>query len=566
MCLNKEKEGFCMEPMYRLEINGEQKEYSRSTTYGDIAKHYIDDYEDTIVLALFNNQLRELFKRIEGNGTLSFITVAQEPGKKTYRRSVTLLMQKAAHEVMKECKGTIRVLHTIDQGYYCELSGDCTQVVDDKFVTDLKEKMFELVELDLPIYKIPMHVYDAKKMFNENNMYDKERLLRYRRVSKVNVYDLDGYKDYYYGYMVKSTGLLKYFDLMPYEKGFMLLFPSKLNTKQVAPFKPLPKLFKELDDAKDWGDQLGIATVGGLNDEIAAGRMNNIMLVQEAFQEKKISDIAARIKADKSKKFVMIAGPSSSGKTTFANRLSIQLYAQGMQPHMISLDDFFLDREKMIPGEDGKLDYECLEALDVEGFNQCMTDMLSGKKVAMPTFNFRKGCREYRGNYLELKEDDILVIEGIHGLNEKLSYTLPEESKYKIYISALTQLNIDEHNSLPTTDGRLIRRIVRDARTRGTSAQNTLARWESVRAGEEKHIFPFQEEADIMFNSALIYELSILKIYAEPLLFGIPADCPEYIEAKRLLKLLEYVLPYPSDAIEKNSILREFVGGSCFNV
>lgn len=311
---------------------------------------------------------------------------------------------------------------------------------------------------------------------------------------------------------------------------------------------------------------LDVGTIGALNDAVASGRGEQIILLQEALMEERIGSLAAQIAAKKGIKFVMIAGPSSSGKTTFSNRLSIQLLAKGRKPHPISLDDYYDDRERCPRDADGNLDFECLEALDVRQFNEDMTRLLAGEKVDMPSFNFKTGKREYRGRTLQLKENDILVIEGIHGLNDKLSYTLPAESKFKIYISALTQLNIDEHNPLSTTDCRLLRRIVRDARTRGTTAQETIAMWKSVRRGEEKNIFPFQDSADVMFNSALLYEVAVLKVYAEPLLFQIPRDSAEYLEAKRLLKFLDYFLPLPTEGIAQSSLVREFVGGSCFNV
>ena len=307
-------------------------------------------------------------------------------------------------------------------------------------------------------------------------------------------------------------------------------------------------------------------TVGDLNDRIVDGSVHELILVQEALMEQKMGEIASKIAADRKKKFVMIAGPSSSGKTTFSHRLSIQLRTLGLKPHPIAVDNYFVDREKTPRDEFGEYNYECLEAIDVEQFNKDMNDLLAGKTVKMPTFNFKKGKREYKGNTLTLGEDDILVIEGIHGLNDRLSYSLSPEYKFKIYISALTQLNIDEHNRIPSTDGRLLRRIVRDARTRGTSAQETIAMWPSVRRGEEENIFPYQESADVVFNSALIYELAVLKPYAEPLLFGIPKSAPEYVEAKRLLKFFDYFLTIVSEDIPKNSLLREFIGGSCFQV
>ena len=307
-------------------------------------------------------------------------------------------------------------------------------------------------------------------------------------------------------------------------------------------------------------------TVGALNEQIVSKGASQLLLVAEALQESKISQIARTIAENKDKKFIMIAGPSSSGKTTFSHRLSIQLAAHGLRPHPIAVDNYFVNREDTPLDSEGNYNFECLEAIDVKQFNEDMTRLLQGEEVELPYFNFKTGQREYRGNFMKLGKEDVLVIEGIHCLNDKLSSSLPTESKFKIYISALTQLSIDEHNRIPTTDGRLIRRIVRDARTRGTSAKQTIAMWNSVRRGEEENIFPYQESADVMFNSALIYELAVLKLYAEPLLFSIGKDEPEYNEAKRLLKFLDYFLGVPSESIPSNSILREFVGGGCFDV
>ena len=334
----------------------------------------------------------------------------------------------------------------------------------------------------------------------------------------------------------------------------------------MEPLKTSNKLYHTLKQSREWSRMLGVGTIGALNDAIASGKGGQIVLLQEALMEERIGALAAQIAERGNVKFVMIAGPSSSGKTTFSNRLSIQLLAKGLKPHPVGLDDYYLDRRLCPRDEDGNLDFESLDALDVEQFNEDMTRLLNGEAVDMPSFNFKTGQREYRGNVLQLGEDDILVIEGIHGLNDKLSHTLPAASKFKVYISALTQLNIDEHNPLPTTDCRLLRRIVRDARTRGTTAQETIAMWSSVRRGEEKNIFPYQDSADVMFNSALLYEPAVLKVYAEPLLFQIPRESDEYFEAKRLLKLLDYFLPLPTEGIMQSSLVREFVGGSCFNV
>ena len=346
----------------------------------------------------------------------------------------------------------------------------------------------------------------------------------------------------------------------------MLLLPQMSSPRTLPQFVPQEKLFSVLEESSLWGKQMDLENVGALNDRIASGQMQRLILVQEALQEKKISEIAQQIGEKKNVKFIMIAGPSSSGKTTFAHRLSVQLEAMGLKPHPISVDNYFVNRYDSPRDEQGNYNFEALECLDVELFNQNMTDLLQGKQVELPVYNFKTGLREYRGDFLKLGPADILVIEGIHCLNDRLSYALPRKSKFKIYISALTQLNVDEHNRIPTTDGRLLRRLVRDARTRGTKARETIRMWPSVRRGEEENIFPFQEEADVMFNSALVYELSVLKQYAEPLLFGIPKDCEEYQEAKRLLKFLDYFLGVSSEDVPKNSILREFIGGSCLNV
>ena len=560
---------------------------SESDTLEAVADRFKDYYEDDIINGIVNGRLRELNKKIKSDCELSFVTTADRDGRRTYRRSVVLLLQRAIYDVYGSMT-QLHVMHSLGEGYYCQLEKavECADSQQEKYNedTDLQgsrensEKsvtehdidrivcsMYSFVEKDLPITKHSAKTQYAEQLFKEKGQHDKERLLHYRRSSRVNLYELDGVVDYFYGFMAPSTGMLKYFDIVPYESGFVLLFPGA-NSRSVEPLVTSNKLFHTLDDSREWSKMLGIGTIGSLNDAIAAGRGQEIMLLQEALMEQKIGNLAAQIASDDKKKFVMIAGPSSSGKTSFANRLSIQLIAKGRKPHPLSLDDYYVDREFCPKNPDGSFDFECLESIDIKLFNEDMNRLLKGEAVDMPSFNFKTGKREYRGRKLTLGADDILVIEGIHGLNDRLSQLIPPEHKFKIYISALTQLNIDEHNPLSTTDERLIRRIVRDARTRGTNAMETIAMWPSVRKGERENIFPFQEQADVMFNSALVYELAVLKVYAEPLLFGIERDCPEYLEAKRLLKLLDYFLPMPADGIPNNSLLREFVGGSCFNV
>lgn len=552
------------ETTYRVKINGEEKQYRKGTLYREIAEEYQPQFQDDIVLVLFNNRLRELGRKLKKDGELSFVTTREKAGRKAYRRSVTLLMQKAVHNLAWEDKKqvAVRVEHSISQGYYCELTGETP---NETYLMRLKEEMMHLAERKIPIQKESISTDEAVALFRELGMHDKERLFSYRRSSKVNIYSIDHYMDYFYGYMVPDTGYLKYFELKQYEDGFVLLFPDK-DTRAAAEFAPSHKLFHVLKESAEWSAKMDISTVGALNDAVAQGRIRDVILVAEALMERKIGTLAEQIAAQPDKKFVMIAGPSSSGKTTFSHRLSIQMMAQGLKPHPIALDDYYVNRVDTPKDENGNYNFECLEALDIELFNHDMSALLNGERIELPTYNFRTGEREYKGIFKQLGKNDILVLEGIHGLNGKLSYSLPESSKLKIYISALTQLNIDEHNNLPTADGRMIRRMVRDARTRNISAKQTIAMWDSVRRGEEQYIFPFQDEADIMFNSALIYELAVLKQYAEPLLFEIDKGCPEYMEAKRLLKFLDYFIPVPSEDIGKNSILREFIGGSCFNV
>lgn len=541
------------------------KMYPEGTTYMDLAKEYQKEYENDIVLVSVNGKLQELFKRIKKDCTVEFVTTADTAGQNAYRRSLTLLLLKAVYKVAgPQAVYRLRVEHSLSNGYYCTMHGDIR--IDEEFLKKVKEQMLYMVAEKIPFEKRSIHTDEAIALFHEHQMYDKEQLFRYRRASRVNIYSLRGFEDYYYGYMVSHTGYLKYFDLYPYDEGFAIQFPLQASPKEVPPFKPQHKVFQVLKEATQWGDMLGISTVGDLNDCIAHGGMEQLMLTQEALQEQKIADIAKQIKEREGCKFVMIAGPSSSGKTTFSHRLSIQLKAQGLKPHPIAVDNYFVEREQTPKDENGDYNFECLGALDVELFNKQMLQLLAGETVELPYFNFKSGKKEYNGNYLQLGPDDILVIEGIHCLNDAMSHSLPKESKFKIYISALTQLNIDEHNRIPTTDGRLLRRMVRDARTRGASAARTIQMWPSVRRGEEENIFPFQEEADAMFNSALIYELAVLKQYAEPILFGIDRNAPEYTEAKRLLKFLDYFVGVDSAKIPNNSILREFIAGGCFQI
>lgn len=549
----------------KVRVGETVREYPTGTSFLEIAKEFQKGYPHDIVLVSVNRKLQELSKALKTDSELEFLTTADAAGQQTYRRSMTLLLMKAVCKVAGHDKVTrAQVQHSLSNGYYCTLEGDLT--LNEAFLQAVKEKMLEYVDRDLPIEKRNVHTDDAIRIFHEHRMYDKEKLCRYRRASRINLYNIGDFEDYYYGYMVPSTGYLKYFELYLYDEGFVIQFPRMQDPETVPPFEPQHKVFQVLKEASRWADMLGISTVGDLNDCISRGGMQQLIMTQEALQERKLAEIAQQIAGERSKKFIMIAGPSSSGKTTFSHRLSIQLRAAGLNPHPIAVDNYFVERELTPRDADGNYDFECLEAIDIDLFNRQMYALLEGETVELPRFNFKLGKKEYHGDFLKLREDDILVIEGIHCLNDQLSACLPTESKFKIYISALTQLNIDEHNRIPTTDGRLIRRMVRDARTRGASAARTIQMWPSVRRGEEHNIFPYQEQADAMFNSALIYELAVLKQYAEPILFGINREAPEYMEAKRLLKFLDYFLGVDSAMIPANSLLREFIGSGCFQV
>ena len=542
-----------MDHAVKLTINGETREFPMGITYKEVVKEYEKTSPAPVILVIAGGKICELHKKAERDGEVRLVTTKDSIGNKTYKRTACLVLLKAIYDLAGKEKVDKVVLHySVGSGFYFTMAGE--QKLDQAFLDQVKKRMTELVEQKILVKKRSVGTDEAIALFHHHRMYDKEKLFRYRRVSRVNIYSIENFEDYFYGAMAYDTGYVPYFDLKLYDEGFVLILPEAKTPDVLPEFQPQEKIFQVQKDSEEWGRKLEISTVGELNDQIVSQGIQKILLMQEAIQESGIARIAEQIVEAGNKKFVMIAGPSSSGKTTFSHRLSIQLAAHGMKPHPIAVDNYFVNREHTPLDEFGEKDYECLEAIDVEQFNKDMLALLNGERVELPVFNFKTGQREYKGDFLQLGKEDILVIEGIHGLNDKLSY-----------ISALTQLNIDEHNRIPTTDGRLIRRIVRDARTRGTSAKDTIARWPSVRRGEEKNIFPYQEEADVMFNSALIYELACLKVYAEPLLFGISKEEPEYLEANRLLKFFDYFVAVPSEEVPNNSLLREFIGGSCFN-
>ena len=551
------------EKLLNVIVDGVECTYPLGTPYKKIAVDFQGKHSYEILLVNRDGKLCELHKTLDRDCSLKMVTAEEKPGMQTYERSVAFLMLKAFHDVAgTENVERLSVEYSISHALFIRAKGDFT--LDAALLERVEARMREMAAQALPIRKRSISTDDAVEMFQRTRMLDKARLLSYRINSHVNIYTLDGFTDYFYGYMVPDTSYLKCFGLELFEDGFILRLPDQKAPDRLGDFRPSMKVFRELHDATLRSEGLCISNVGEMNDVISEGKATQMILAQEAMMEKKIGDIAEEIARRKGIRFVMIAGPSSSGKTTFSHRLSTQLVACGMRPHAIATDNYFKNRSETPRDQNGQYDFECLGAMDIEQFNTDMVRLLNGETVEIPQFNFKKGVREYNGDYLTLGEQDVLVIEGIHCLNDQFSHSLPKESKYKIYISCLTTLNIDDHNRIPTTDARLLRRIERDARTRGYSAQATIRMWPSVRKGEENNIFPYQDSADMIFNSALLYETALLKPYVEPLLFGVPKDCEEYIEAKRLLKFLNYFLPLPADDMPKTSLMREFVGGGCY--
>ncbi len=547
----------------RLMYQGNPWDVEEGTTFLSMAKEVQASYDAPIILAKVGQKLVELNKPVTREGVLTFLTTKDPDGHKTYQRGATMMFLRAMGHVLKEKLLSLKLEYSIGDGLYfiADVEGGLT----DEMVAEAEKTMRGYVEEDLKFEKSKISTDEARDLFHAYGMKDKEQLFRFRRSSTANVYRLGNYVDYYYGYMPPSTGMVRRFKLKRYEGGVLMVLPKRSEPEKDGSEYVAKKLFFTMEQTNVWGAGIGVPTVGALNEAICRGEGRDIILASEAYQEHKIGEIARQIR-EEGRRIVMIAGPSSSGKTSFSHRLSVQLGNVGLKSYPVAIDNYFVEREKCPRDENGDYDFECLEALDVELFNDQMTSLLRGEKVSMPTFNFVTGKPEFKGNHLAIKNDAVLVLEGIHGLNEALTYQIAPEDKYKIYISAVTALNVDEHNRIPTTDNREIRRMVRDARTRGTSARETIARWNSVRRGEERHIFPFQEQADVMFNSASLYELAVLKTFAEPLLFSIPMDAPEYPEAKRLLKFLDYFLGLSCEDVPRNSLVREFIGGSIFPV
>ncbi len=517
------------------------------------------DVEIPIVAALVRDRLRELSYPVHEDCTITPIDASTGDGMRIYHRSLTFVLVTAMREIYPEARVLVDYSVTLG-GFYCTVAG--LDNLDAEKLARVEQRMHEIVEVDEPILRQTMSLEEAIAHFSEQGYEDKVRLLRHASREDVTVYSLRGVKDYFYGYMLPSTGKLRCFALELCLPGFILRLPRRSDPNRLTPSRDYPKLTRVFNEYGRWLWLMGIGDVGMLNEAVENGAIHQVALVSEALHEKNISDIADDIvKKAQRINLVLIAGPSSSGKTTFARRLAIQLMVNGLKPFAIGLDDYFVDRDKTPVDENGEVDFEALEAINLDLFNQQLFDLKAGKSVRLAHFDFKAGKSGF-GEKVSLTDDAVMIVEGIHGMNPCLVNSLPEESVYRVYVSALTQLNIDHHNRVPTTDTRLLRRIVRDAQYRGYSAEETIRRWESVRRGEEKNIFPYQENADVMFNSALAYELAVLKPYAEPLLLAVPAGTLEYIEARRLLSFLRWVKPWTAELVPSNSILREFIGGS----
>lgn len=537
-------------------------EIPKGSTFGVLAKKHELETGRPVFAVKYNNNIKELFKIPTEDGIIEFLDLSTSDGVKIYQRGLLFLLEIALKELNKN--ENLYVQASIGNGLYCEFE---TKNPSEDYINKIKEKMKDLIKQDLPFKKENIEKFKAIKMFKDVGKNDKALLFKFRKKSTVNVYSINGYFNYFYGYMPESTGVLEKFDLIKQDNGVVLLQPNQESPDKVPEYKHLEKLSSTFKEYTQWLKIMEIKTVGELNELISKGKESAVELIRvaDALHEKKYAMIADEIIKNDKIKLILIAGPSSSGKTTSAKRIALQLKVNGLKTVPISLDDYFVERDKTPRDENGNYDFESINALDLELFNQNMMDLFEGKEVTLPKFNFVTGKREWHKKALKLEKDQILIVEGIHGLNEKLTNKIPREWKFKIYVSALTQMNLDDVNRIPTTDTRLIRRIVRDFNFRGHSALDTLKMWPSVRKGEEKNIFPYQEEADIMFNSHLAYELAVLKIFAEPLLLQVDNTVPEYSEAKRLLRFLDYFLPITElEEIPKKSVIREFIGRSTF--
>ncbi|MCK4662093.1 MAG: nucleoside kinase [Bacteroidales bacterium] len=546
----------------KCENNQIAKTYKFGTRLHEIIKDQKIKLDYPILGALVNNKLKELSYRIFKPKTIKFIDITHPDGMRMYVRSLSFILIKATKELFPNVILTIE--HSVSKGYFCEIKG-LDKELSIEMVFKISNRMKKIIKKNIPFKREEILTEDAIKLFEKNKFYEKVKLLKSRKSLYTSIYYLGDQIDYFYGYLVPSTGYLKVFDIVKYYNGMLLMVPKRSDPVELEELILQDKMFEIFREYKQWGKILNVESIGDINEVVQKGNVGEILKIAEALHEKKVVQIADKIYDKKDKiKVVLISGPSSSGKTSFTKRLAVQLKVAGLKPVQISLDNYFVDREHTPRDEKGEYDFEVLEALDIKLFNNNLLDLFNGKEIKLPKFSFETGKKYYNHETLKINSEHIILVEGIHALNPELTPRIAPEIKFEIYVSALTQLGIDSHNRIPTTDNRLIRRLIRDYRYRGYSGIDTLKRWQSVRIGEEKNIFPYQEEADVMFNSALLFELGVLKKYAVPILSEIQENYSEYAEAQRLLKFLSYILPVPEDEIPPTSILREFLGGSSF--
>lgn len=542
-----------------IKINNKNYEYPKNVALDIIAKDLSNEYKGIVTIGKIKNKLKDLNSTLDKNCDLELIDTTQPDGMRVYMRTLSLIFIKACEEIFNGCKVTIE--HSLSNGLYCEIKNNKSEVTEED-IEKIKAKVKSIIESDLKIEKIVTDKSEAIKILKNNNKNAKAELLKYKEYEDVKLYKCGGYINHFYGHMLPSTSYIKTFDIKKWQSGVVILGPSKENKNEPQNFVAQPKLSNIYKESEVWSELIGIDKVASLNEAIESKKYGEIISIVEALHEKKISQIADIIK-ENNKRVILIAAPSSSGKTSFAHRLSIQLKVNNLHPVPISLDDYFVDREDTPLDEFGNFDFESIYAIDLELFNSDLEKLLKGEEIKLPKFNFKTGKREFSGKTLKIEKDQPIILEGIHALNPMLTQSIDDKDKFKIYISVLTQINLDNHNRIPTTDLRLIRRIVRDYNFRGYSAEKTILNWWSVRRGEDKNIFPYQEEADIMFNSACLYELAVLKKYAKPLLEQIEDDNEAFIESNRILKFLQYFVELDDELdIPPTSIIREFIGGS----
>lgn len=536
--------------------NKEKKHYKKGISLLEISKDYEKLYQHKILAAKVNNSIEPLTYQLEEDAEIDFYDMSSNIGNKIYERTAILVLSKA---VLDEYREQVRIEHSIDKGIYCTINN----LTVEKLKT-IKNRMKEIIEESHPIEKLNISRIKAIKYYETRKMYDKVNLLKYLSNSYVTIYKLDNIYDYMYGEMALNTSYITDFNLeYVNDSGFALMLPFTYDDNKVNNYTHHEKLFNSVMDYVEWSNKIGMRNVSDLNEMLSKGKWNDLIFMSEALYNKNLLDIAKTIATNKDIKMVLIAGPSCSGKTTTSKKLAMFLESEGLNPVALSVDDYFKERIETPVDENGFKDYESIDAIDTNLFNEQLNKLINGEEVVIPTYNFIKGEKEYK-NKLKLKENGILIIEGLHSLNDELTKTIPSNNKYRIYISPLTSLNLDNHNRLNTTYNRLLRRIVRDNLTRGYNASDTLESWQRVRKGETKYVFPYQDKSDIVLNTSLIYEMNVLKVYAEPLLFSVDSSDPNYMEAIRLVNLLRMILPMPSTSIPLDSVMREFIGNGCF--